>query len=83
MTMINPEDRIFLVASILIGIAGIYCLTQFFFFGAMSFTVLSIAGVSSHFRARKKEKKRLAMLEEEKQAAAAKEAAGAETKEQA
>ncbi|MBO4337332.1 MAG: hypothetical protein J5842_04595 [Lachnospiraceae bacterium] len=56
--MLYPEDTKFLLISIAAGIISIVCFCENMLFGAMACFILSLAGISSHFRARAKEKKR-------------------------
>ncbi len=56
--MINPEDTSFLLLSIGVGVLSVVAFWQDMLFGAMSCFILSLAGISAHFKARSKEKKR-------------------------
>ncbi len=52
--MLYPEDTLFLIGSILVGVAGVVCFCVDMLFGAMACTILCIAGISAHIKAKKK-----------------------------
>ena len=82
--MLYPEDTKFLLISIGVGAFSVVCLWQNSLFGTMACFILSIAGITAHFKARRKEKKRKLEAQAEARQAAEKAAgqnAGADASE--